>query len=79
MLSEPACTNTALRRAWAKSLTKMICAGGRDWARRVRESGVYCEIHPFSMPEAKLVEFADQAYVAAAPTLYTELRDVQGR
>ena len=32
-------------------------------ARRVRESGVYCEIHPFSMSEAKLAEFAPKAVI----------------
>jgi GMP synthase (glutamine-hydrolysing) len=32
-------------------------------ARRVRESGVYCEIHPFSMPEDKLVAFQPKAII----------------
>jgi GMP synthase (glutamine-hydrolysing) len=32
-------------------------------ARRVRESGVYCEIHPFSISEEKLVQFAPKAII----------------
>jgi GMP synthase (glutamine-hydrolysing) len=32
-------------------------------ARRVRESGVYCEIHPFNMAEERLVEFAPRAVI----------------
>src|SRR5689334_6113210 len=30
-------------------------------ARRVRESGVYCEIHPFSMGEAAIRDFSPKA------------------
>src|ERR1700722_3127834 len=42
-------------------------------ARRVRESSVYCEIHPFSMPEAKLVEFAPKAIIlSGGPDSVTE-------
>src|SRR5215469_17105058 len=32
-------------------------------ARRLRESGVYCEIHPFSMSEAALAAFAPKAVI----------------
>jgi GMP synthase (glutamine-hydrolysing) len=32
-------------------------------ARRVRESGVYCEIHPFSMPDEKLRALAPQGII----------------
>jgi GMP synthase (glutamine-hydrolysing) len=32
-------------------------------ARRVRESGVYCEIHPFSMAPERLAEFAPAAII----------------
>src|SRR5271165_6827771 len=32
-------------------------------ARRVRESGVYCEIHPFAMDEAKLKAFGAKAVI----------------
>jgi GMP synthase (glutamine-hydrolysing) len=32
-------------------------------ARRVRESGVYCEIHPFAMPEDRIVAFEPKAII----------------
>jgi GMP synthase (glutamine-hydrolysing) len=32
-------------------------------ARRVRESGVYCEIHPFAMPADRLRQFAPKAII----------------
>jgi GMP synthase (glutamine-hydrolysing) len=32
-------------------------------ARRVRESGVYCEIHPYNMSEERLVAFAPKAVI----------------
>ena len=32
-------------------------------ARRVRESGIYCEIHPFNMDEGKLKEFGAKAVI----------------
>src|SRR6266446_2475171 len=32
-------------------------------ARRVRESGVYCEIHPYTISEARLCEFAPRAII----------------
>lgn len=32
-------------------------------ARRVRESGVYCEIHPFNMPDDQIAAFAPQAII----------------
>jgi GMP synthase (glutamine-hydrolysing) len=32
-------------------------------ARRVRESGVYCEIHPFNMPAERLAAFAPSAVI----------------
>jgi GMP synthase (glutamine-hydrolysing) len=42
-------------------------------ARRVRESGVYCEIHPFSMPEEKLIAFAPKAIIlSGGPDSVTE-------
>jgi GMP synthase (glutamine-hydrolysing) len=42
-------------------------------ARRVRESGVYCEIHPFNLAEAKLVEYAPKAIIlSGGPASVTE-------
>jgi GMP synthase (glutamine-hydrolysing) len=32
-------------------------------ARRVREAGVYCEIHPFNMADDEIAEFAPQAII----------------
>ncbi|MGH7052285.1 MAG: glutamine amidotransferase-related protein, partial [Stellaceae bacterium] len=32
-------------------------------ARRVRESGVYCEIHPFNIPAEKLRAFAPRGII----------------
>ena len=32
-------------------------------ARRVREAGVYCEIHPFDAPEAFIREFAPRGVI----------------
>src|SRR5262249_55033188 len=32
-------------------------------ARRVRESGVYCEIHPFNLAEAKIAAFEPRAVI----------------
>ncbi len=32
-------------------------------ARRVRELGVYCEIHPYDMPEAQLEAFAPKGII----------------
>jgi GMP synthase (glutamine-hydrolysing) len=32
-------------------------------ARRVRESGVYCEIHPFNLSEERLRAFAPKAVI----------------
>src|SRR6266403_4469659 len=32
-------------------------------ARRVRESGVYCEIHPYTISEARLRDFAPRAII----------------
>ncbi len=32
-------------------------------ARRVREAGVYCEIHPFNMADEEIAEFAPQAII----------------
>src|ERR1700678_4344738 len=32
-------------------------------ARRVRESGVYCEIHPFAISDARIAEFAPKAVI----------------
>jgi GMP synthase (glutamine-hydrolysing) len=42
-------------------------------ARRVRESGVYCEIHPFNMDEARLAAFAPKAIIlSGGPASVTE-------
>jgi GMP synthase (glutamine-hydrolysing) len=42
-------------------------------ARRVRESGVYCEVHPFSMEEDKLTAFAPKAIIlSGGPDSVTE-------
>ena len=42
-------------------------------ARRVRESGVYCEIHPFAMSEARIAEFAPRAIIlSGGPASVTE-------
>ncbi|HJT08801.1 MAG TPA: GMP synthase (glutamine-hydrolyzing), partial [Stellaceae bacterium] len=32
-------------------------------ARRLRESGVYCEIHPFNMSEERIAAFAPKAII----------------
>ena len=32
-------------------------------ARRVRESGVYCEIMPFNVPEKRIADFAPKAVI----------------
>lgn len=43
-------------------------------ARRVREIGVYCEIHPFDMDEATIREFAPNGIIlAGGPESVTEL------
>ena len=42
-------------------------------ARRLRESGVYCEIHPFNMSEERLLAFAPQAVIlSGGPASVTE-------
>jgi len=42
-------------------------------ARRVRESGVYCEIHPFSMTEERIRAFAPKAVIlSGSPASTTE-------
>jgi GMP synthase (glutamine-hydrolysing) len=42
-------------------------------ARRLRESGVYCEIHPFNLAEERLVAFAPQAVIlSGGPASVTE-------
>ena len=42
-------------------------------ARRLRESGVYCEIHPFDMPEERLAQFAPKAIIlSGGPASLTE-------
>ncbi len=42
-------------------------------ARRVREAGVYCEIHPFSMDPAKLAAFAPKGIIlSGGPASVTE-------
>jgi GMP synthase (glutamine-hydrolysing) len=39
-------------------------------ARRLREAGVYCEIHPFqSVDQAKLKQFDPRAIVTTKPSL----------
>ena len=43
-------------------------------ARRLRESGVYCEIHPFSMTEERLAAFAPKAIIlSGGPASVTEV------
>ncbi|MCL2473619.1 MAG: glutamine-hydrolyzing GMP synthase [Alphaproteobacteria bacterium] len=42
-------------------------------ARRVREAGVYCEIHPFMMPEQKIKEFNPKGIIlSGGPASTTE-------
>src|SRR5712671_1031563 len=42
-------------------------------ARRVRESGVYCEIHPFNFAEEKLLAFGAKAIIlSGGPASVTE-------
>jgi GMP synthase (glutamine-hydrolysing) len=42
-------------------------------ARRVREAGVYCEIHPYDMPEATLQAFAPKGIIlSGGPASVTE-------
>jgi len=42
-------------------------------ARRVRESGVYCEIHPFTLSEDRVREFAPRAIIlSGGPASLTE-------
>src|ERR671938_556608 len=42
-------------------------------ARRVRESGAYCEIHPFTMPPDKIEAFAPKAIIlSGGPASVTE-------
>ncbi|MCP5182763.1 MAG: glutamine-hydrolyzing GMP synthase [Pseudomonadales bacterium] len=42
-------------------------------ARRVREAGVYCEIHPFDMPDAAIREFAPRGIIlSGGPESVTE-------
>jgi GMP synthase (glutamine-hydrolysing) len=42
-------------------------------ARRVRESGVYCEIHPFTIPEGRVRELAPRAIIlSGGPASLTE-------
>ncbi|BBK31229.1 GMP synthase (glutamine-hydrolysing) [Stella humosa] len=42
-------------------------------ARRVRESGVYCEIHPFSIPFERIAEMAPRAIIlSGGPASVTE-------
>ena len=42
-------------------------------ARRVRENGVYCEIHPFTMAEESIRDFAPRAIIlSGGPASLTE-------
>src|SRR2546430_14500060 len=42
-------------------------------ARRVRESGVYCEIHPFTISEDRVRDFAPRAIIlSGGPASLTE-------
>jgi GMP synthase (glutamine-hydrolysing) len=42
-------------------------------ARRLRESGVYCEIHPFAVPDARIAEFDPKAIIlSGGPASVTE-------
>ena len=42
-------------------------------ARRVREAGVYCEIHPFSMSEERIRDYAPKAIIlSGSPASVTE-------
>src|SRR3954447_18431827 len=49
-------TNRVLILDFGSQVTQLI-------ARRGRENGVYCEIHPFSTPDAKIRDFAPQAVI----------------
>lgn len=44
-------------------------------ARRVRELGVYCEIHPFDWPEAKIREYAPKGIVLSGGPESVHLED----
>ena len=52
----PPATDKILILDFGSQVTQLI-------ARRVRESGVYCEIHPFAMDEAKLKAFGAKAVI----------------
>ena len=45
-------------------------------ARRVREAGVYCEIHPFDAPESFLREFSPQNLTARLDLMGKEFQDM---
>src|SRR6201988_2476839 len=43
-------------------------------ARRLRESGVYCEIHPFNMSDEKIAAFGAKAVIlSGGPASVTEM------
>src|ERR1700691_3241192 len=44
-------------------------------ARRLRESGVYCEIHPFSMTDAAIAQFAPKAVILSGGPASVTLSD----
>ncbi len=47
-------------------------------ARRVREAGVYSEIHPFDMPESEIRNFNSNAIIlSGGPESVTEMNDVR--
>src|SRR5260370_24851916 len=59
-------TDRLLSRDFGSQVTQLI-------ARRLRENGVYCEIQPYSAPEAAIREFAPRAIIlSGGPASVTE-------
>src|SRR5215469_8643826 len=65
-LRAPAMSDRILILDFGSQVTQLI-------ARRVRENGVYCEIHPFTMAEDSLRDFAPRAVIlCGGPASLTE-------
>jgi GMP synthase (glutamine-hydrolysing) len=65
-MSEPEAHQRVLILDFGSQVTQLI-------ARRLRESGVYCEIHPFNMNDAALRRFAPRAVIlSGGPASVTE-------
>ena len=39
-------------------------------ARRVREAGVYCELHPYDMPAQEIKAFAPRGVILSGPYIF---------